>query len=236
MVNTMWELLANGINLAASATGLYSFASGFSVDRNIRQLQTSVEGLKEVQEKLLHDFSKHSDVVERLTPAITRFIGSQDLLERKHYQSVFDQLSRHVAEEIAGPVRLLAEEAQDEMQKYLDSVRVTHGVVSHAPTKLLQAISSDPFRAGMTRMWDISAGGLYSVQRPTILTPQFAPVSWTDPRTHRAFLGEMPFNLLSGYGFNVRAPEYRNMADGHIFSEQHGLYVPRDFDVAGFGL
>lgn len=226
----MWELLANGVSLAANASGLYTFASGFSVDRNNRQIQASVDRVERLLETHLHGSAKHSDTVDRLAATISQFVGHPGFVERQHFQAAFVQLSRQIAGEIA---QHFLSEVRNEMRTVQESVRVSHGSLVHAPSHLLHAILRDPFGAGMTRVWDISAAGLASVDRPVILTPQFAPISWINPGTQQTFLGEMPFRSLRGYGLSVRAPEYRHMADGHIFSERHGLYVPRDFLFTG---
>lgn len=225
----MWQLLANGLNLVANASGVYSFVRGFSVERNMRQMQAAIARLEKFNEELRHPSSKNFGAATELAPLIEEFIGQQNSLRRLQAKAEFESLTSQLSRGIPDASVPFLTNVHRSMQTALASVHVSHGHSAAAPPELLHSILRDPGRAGLTRMWDVTAGGLSSVERPTILTSQFAPIFWDDPRTRRSFLGEMPLRLLSGYGVSVRAPEYRYHADGHIFSERYGLYVPYDF-------
>ena len=50
----MWELIANGLNVAGSLASIGSFISSFSVDRDRKSIEKSVQHI----ERNLNDFNK----------------------------------------------------------------------------------------------------------------------------------------------------------------------------------
>ena len=69
----MWQLLLNGLSVAGSLASLHSFAAGFSVEKNIAQIQESAQRLETLYTELLKDSRVNKAILNYAAPFLSRF-------------------------------------------------------------------------------------------------------------------------------------------------------------------
>jgi hypothetical protein len=217
----MIELISNGINLAGSLASMYSVASGYSLEKNIRQIQDSLRRLEDLQSQLLNRSRIGGTALNDLLALIGSF---KDLKNPVHQTSVIrtmEDYARQVQRD-----RSLLDCAMDEMRRMVDAVRYTETAPIQMPRNMVRELILNPYDAGVTQFWNISNGGLWVQDCPRIMNVNLTPITWGNPLTGEMFLGEIPIQRLGAFGLRFRVPTYKHVIDGHVFSDRHGLYLP----------
>lgn len=222
----MWQLMFNGLSLASSLTGLYSFASGFSLDKNVDQIQKSLQRLEGMHGQLLDASRVSRTIVEDVTPIISSFTDLKNPTQQSLSATTLEQIVRSIHREETETTRSILAAVLAEMRTVVDSVRLAQSPPIQTPVNIWRRLIADPYEAGMTGISDISEGGLWAREQPQLVNPMLTPVTWANPLTGQAFLGRMPLSRLRQFGLDLHPPSYPHATDGLIFSERHGLYVP----------
>jgi hypothetical protein len=222
----MWQLLLNGLSVAGSLASLTSFASGFSVDKNVAQIQKSLQRLEELQEEVLHDGRLGRAVLDNAIPLLSSFADLKNPNQQSLSANALEQIIGSIHREEAERTRSILRDALQEMTAVIQSFHLTQSPPIQTPVHIFQRLVRDPYEAGVTGMWDISEGGVWTRDEPLLVNPMLTPVTWANPVTGRTFLGQMPLSRLYQFGVDVQPPTYRHSTDGLVFSERCGLYVP----------
>jgi hypothetical protein len=223
----MWDLIANGLGLAGSG---YPLLSGFALDKKVDVIAPSLQRLENLESQLLERVGSHQNLVDGFLPLLHAFVREPDPRNQLRTAQMLAEYSRQLQTDLkVGTSRLLLD-AVSEMHQIIDSVRLTtHSTNQRVPSKFARALYNDPFDAGVVEFNDVSAHGIWGVQEPYIISPQLSPIWWTNPMTGQSFLGKISMAELRRYGINTSAPKYLHAIDGHVYSPQHGLYLPSYF-------
>jgi hypothetical protein len=222
----MWELLLNGLNIAGSFAGLSSFASGFSIERDLRQIKDSIGKLEELQSRLLESSRTNSIVIDKVGPMITDFQKVDNHAQNVNSMQILERYVRSLHSDLTKSTNSILSEALSEMKKVIDSYRYTQSESVQIPKNLLRDIVHEPFRLNVRDLEDITQGGLLAHPRQRYMNHTATPLTWCNPLNGQSFCGEIPLSVLRGYGLRVHPPSYRYSADGHIYSDKYGLYLP----------
>jgi hypothetical protein len=219
----MWELLANGLGLAGTG---YSVLSGFSLDKKITAINSSLARLEQLHSQLNERLDSRTSLANITLPLITSFGGKVDPREQFRTAQLLAEYVQRRDAEIEARTSALFAEAIAEMRKVMESVRYSQSHGQLAPENLVRTLYQNPFEAGVVEYRDISNSGLYGLTEPYIVTPHLSPISWLDPRSGQQFLGKISTSDLARFGLKIKAPRYAHVLDGHIYSDRHGIYVP----------
>ena len=228
----MWQLLLNGLSVAGSLASLTSLASGFSVDKNVKQIQKSLKRLEELQEEVLHDSRISRAVLDNAVPLLSSFADLENPNQQSLSANALEEIIGSIHREEAERTRSILSDALQEMTAVIQSFHLTQSPPIQTPSHIFQRLVRDPYEAGVTGMWDISEGGIWTRDEPLLVNPMLTPVTWANPVTGRTFLGQMPLSRLYQFGVHVQPPTYRHSTDGLVFSERSGLYVPSHLVVS----
>lgn len=222
----MWELIYNGLNIVGSLSGIGSFASGFSMDRNINSIKKSLDVLETNYSKILNASKINQTILEEVAPIINNYKNHNI----PNLQNIsINQIQNHLIDfrkDLSTSLKEILESTLHEMRTILDSTHLTEGKRIHAPKNLLYDLTKNPFNTGINQFWDISESGLWNLNKRRIINRNISPITWSNPLTGQMFLGEIPLTNLYKYGMNVQPPNYRNVVDGCIYSDRYGLYLP----------
>lgn len=219
----MWELLVNGLSLVGTG---HSFISGFTLDKKVKELRSSQERLEKIQSQLLERVNSTNVLGNDILPLLDSFRRESNPGEQLKISQILGEYSRQLQGDLQGKTYSLLTDAVSEMQRTLESVRLTLAPAQPAPPQFLNTLFRDPFAAGLVEFKDISTGGIWGVNESHLVNPHMSPVSWVNPFTGRSFLGRITLGDLQRYGINVTPPRYRHTVGGHVYSEVHGLYLP----------
>jgi hypothetical protein len=216
---SMWELIANGLNVIGSMSSAGSFISSFSIDRNMKIIENSVLNI----EKDLKDFN-----------SLFRDIGKPEYLE-KFLENLIDSQRRNEikSDEILNALSLANKSQEKLIMSLTEFVKDIKGAYKFIKTDYAQSVRSlhkeliyNPFNAGISQFWDVSASNSLDNFPGKTISNSFTPISWTNPNSGQHFLGEMHNNSLHRFGINVQMPHYKFNQDGFIYDATRGLYLP----------
>jgi hypothetical protein len=223
----MWELIANGLGLAGTG---FSLASGFALDKKVDVIASSLQRLENLQFQLLERVDSHEHLVDGFLPLLRTFGREPNPREQVKTMQMLNEYSRQLQADLKTSTSSLLLDAASEMRQIIDSVRLTHSTEQWVvPRKFTSALYHDPFEAGVVEFQDVSKHGIWGVREPYIVSPHLSPIWWSNPMTGQSFLGKISMTELERYGIKTNAPKYLHTTDGHVYSPEHGLYLPSYF-------
>jgi hypothetical protein len=200
----MWQLMFNGLNLAGSLASLGSFASGFSLEKDVDQIQASLRRLEHLLDELLDASGVSRGILEEVAPIVSGFRNLTDPSQQALSVGGLEQLRRSIHREVTETTRSILATVLAEMRAVVGSIHFAQSPPRETPRNILRRLITDPYDAGVTEIWDISDGGLYARDEPRLVNP----------------------TRLRQFGLDVHPPKYTHNIDGLVFSERHGLYLP----------
>jgi hypothetical protein len=219
----MWELIANGLGLAGTG---YALASGFSLDKRVEAIASSRQRLDNLQLQLLERAGSSENLIDRFLPLLRAFGQESNPREQLKTVQILAEYSRQLRADLKTSTSSLLQDVVSEMGRIIDSVRLTHSTEQRVPRKFLSDLYHEPFAAGVVEFQDVSEHGIWGVREPYIVGSRLSPLWWANPLTGQSFLGKISMAALQRYGIKTSAPKYLHITDGHVFSPEHGLYLP----------
>lgn len=225
----MWELMANGLNIAGSAASVYSFIKGFSVDRDLQEIMKRLPKIEELLYEIRDRPQCNVIILEKAAPIIADFSQFNNPGQTWH---AAEQLERYATSPNTGLTqseRNILNEAASQMKKIALAYRYTESDPVLMPKSLLRDIIDNPSDLGLEHQQDITGGGLLGQPVKTgqrYILENSSPITWCNPLTGRSFVGEMPFSVLSQYGLEMEPPSYECSENGHIYALKSGQYSP----------
>ena len=215
----MWELIANGLNVAGSLASIGSFISSFSVDRDRKSIEKSVQNI----ERNLNDFNK-----------VFKEIGKPGYLEN-YLSNLIDSktFNNITSNEILKAINTASKDQERLIVALSESISEIKNAYHFKKTEYTpfnknfqKELINDPFRIGISQFWDISEVHSFENFPNKILSNINTPVLWSNPFNGRKFIGEMHNSNLHRFGIDVNIPHYKFNNNGFAYDTKRGLYLP----------
>ena len=226
------DLIMNGVNLGmgvlGNAASVASFASGFSLEKDIQSIKKSVSRLDDMAKHIKNlDKGVHhtNSILKGIQSNIHVFKEDDFTKQQLTMQELFRQYNATQSEIIEE--RKFVLEALQEMWEIVKSVRYTEGNKVPFSESFGRTILSNPFTCGihsMTPFVDISDLASKNIAQ-RIVNNNISPILWNNS-LGQTFYGSISNSTLKKHGIYLSTPSYAEM-DGHIFSDHYGFYVPR---------
>ncbi len=222
------ELILNGIGLIADISGLYSFISGFSFERDFNKHQATLARIENLNLELVKEFRNNKLIIDQLVPAVNSVVNMNKELPFAQVELAkrIENNLRRANIETGRRGGAVLSEVEKELNKISHSISHSKSEEQKMSGQLVQDLIQNPFLAGIPEFYDITETGLAQVHRQ-IITPQMAPLQWRNPIDGRHFFAPMPLDQLKKYGVDIQPPKYTFTQWGHAYSSKHGLYVPQ---------
>lgn len=222
----MWELIANGLGLVGTGVSL---VSGFALDKKTDVMSSSLERIENLQAQLLEQARSKQQFIHGPVSLVRNFGREPDPRAQLKTAQVLAEYSQQLQSDLNASTSRILNEVVSEMRRVIDSVRLTVSGEMHVPRKFARAIVHNPFDAGVVEFRDITEHGIWGVKEPHIVSPNLSPIWWSNPRSGKSYLGKISTAELERYGIKTTAPRYLHTVDGHVYSPEHGLYLPSYF-------
>src|SRR6185503_9085764 len=97
----MWQLLFNGLGVMGSLASLHSYVRSFSGDKNVAQIQKSLQHLEQLHTQLLESSRVNQGILDEISPAISDFPKINTRTELLLSATALEGFVRSVQKELA---------------------------------------------------------------------------------------------------------------------------------------
>lgn len=226
-----FDLISNGVNIGldiisggAGVSNIASYISGFSLSKNIKQIESSTRCLKDIQSEIAHITQVHSstnDLIHQIQSSLSCFTDTNSIKEQqKIYTSLLNQLATQSSQQMI-QYKKITDEILHEFKQVLQSIRFEQGPRQMISPRLISSVMQNPLQAGIHTFSEFSIDAL---EKYKSVTPHSSPIIWGTGQNR--YCGIIGRDYLKAKGVQV---SYNAQYEGYSFDLKSGLYLPQIF-------
>lgn len=224
-----FDLISNGINIGldvisggAGLSSIASYVSGFSLSKNIKQIESSSRCLKDIQSEISHITETNSstnDLLRQIQSSVSYFTKTNSVKEQQNiYTSLLNQLAVQSQQQMI-QYKKMTDEILHEFERVLQSIRFEQGPRQMISPQLVSNVMQNPLLAGIHSFSELSIDAL---EKYKSITPHSSPIIWGAGQNK--YCGIIGRDYLRANGVQV---SYNAKYEGYSFDLKSGLYLPQ---------